>query len=727
MFTNMLIESKLKINAAIVVLGLIILSIVSYTSIATLEKHYDESKALSVKVSVYKSILIGGLLTNSSVSVYAFNPDSIKPLNVAQDGLDKVKEFTEKLKYEKTNNMSVFEEVAQRTITYGNENKYLPPENIDELLKAWRPLKSEVISKLKKIKAKQELISKHFKSELHSLIIKVLILIAIISLMVITISFFISRGIIRSLNTLENAMENLSKGNKSDKIELKNNDETAKIANFFNQYMDNIKKGIEQDKIVINETKAIIEKINAGMYNTTVKGKANSNEVKELVSVLNSMIERSSSNLTKLSNVLIAYGNSRFDYEVPKIKGLTGLMSSILMGVKVTGSTVSELLAVIDNSTKRLIHSSQNLTTSSDNLSNSSNKQAASLEETAAAIEEVTTTIVNNTENTIKMESYAKDLTASTNSGKDLANQTVKAMEEITNEVDEISEAITVIDQIAFQTNILSLNAAVEAATAGEAGKGFAVVAQEVRNLASRSAEAAKEIKDLVESARTKALMGKTISSNMIDGYSKLNDNVESTMKLIDLVASASKEQQESMIQINDTIASLDSATQQNANEAGAISEMAKGNEQLATQLQIAIDRTSFDKNCKRMVCDMGMVFDTSNLKLNHIVFKNDAFEKSGDGTKIKLKNHHQCELGKWIDNHENEEFANTKEWETLKLAHKNVHTMTQDVADLHAGGYKNGQLFASASSVEKNIETVFKSLNDICEINCDNKYKSKK
>jgi methyl-accepting chemotaxis protein len=100
---------------------------------------------------------------------------------------------------------------------------------------------------------------------------------------------------------------------------------------------------------------------------------------------------------------------------------------------------------------------------------------------------------------------------------KTLANKTTQAMEEINVQVNSINDAISIIDQIAFQTNILSLNAAVEAATAGEAGKGFAVVAAEVRNLANRSAEAAKEIKTIVENATIKANNGKNIANTMID------------------------------------------------------------------------------------------------------------------------------------------------------------------------------------------------------------------
>ena len=140
-----------------------------------------------------------------------------------------------------------------------------------------------------------------------------------------------------------------------------------------------------------------------------------------------------------------------------------------------------------------------------DKLNVSSNEAAASLEETAAALEQITSTIRNNTENIAKMSKYSNSVTKSASTGENLANKTTIAMDEMNVQVNLITEAISVIDQIAFQTNILSLNAAVEAATAGEAGKGFAVVAQEVRNLASRSAEAAKEIKNIVENAKHKA------------------------------------------------------------------------------------------------------------------------------------------------------------------------------------------------------------------------------
>jgi methyl-accepting chemotaxis protein len=158
-------------------------------------------------------------------------------------------------------------------------------------------------------------------------------------------------------------------------------------------------------------------------------------------------------------------------------------------------------------------------------------------------------------------------------------------MDEINTEVNSIYEAITVIDQIAFQTNILSLNAAVEAATAGEAGKGFAVVAQEVRNLASRSAEAANEIKALVESATSKANDGKIISAQMIEGYENLNKHITKTISLIDDVSNASKEQMQGIEQINNAVTMLDKVTQENANEANSVANIANDVRTMADEL----------------------------------------------------------------------------------------------------------------------------------------------
>nr|WP_267898123.1 methyl-accepting chemotaxis protein [Halarcobacter anaerophilus] len=193
------------------------------------------------------------------------------------------------------------------------------------------------------------------------------------------------------------------------------------------------------------------------------------------------------------------------------------------------------------------------------------------------------------------MLKISSDTQSSANKGKELASKTAKSMDEINDTVMNINEAITVIDQIAFQTNILSLNAAVEAATAGEAGKGFAVVAQEVRNLAARSAEAAKEIKDLVENATVKANEGKQIGSSMIEGFNELDAKITQTSNLIDDVTNAASEQNTGMTQISDAVNQLDRFTQENAAVADKTNTIAQETNQVSLDIVENVNMNNFE------------------------------------------------------------------------------------------------------------------------------------
>ncbi len=358
-------------------------------------------------------------------------------------------------------------------------------------------------------------------------------------------------------------------------INVKSNDELGMMSKIINQNIENTKVNIQKDRALIADTIRVTNAINKGYLNTKIELGSNNPSLNELKNIINEMLETLNGNVSNILKVLTSY--SKLDFR-PKIaeNNLEGIIKELEKDVNILGEVITQTLLENKRTGVTLSNNANILTKNMHGIATAANSQAASLEETAASLEEITSNITNNTQTTAKMADYGNKVKTSISLGQELANKTVLSMEEINSQTSAINEAITIIDQIAFQTNILSLNAAVEAATAGEAGRGFAVVAGEVRTLASRSAEAAKQIKTLVENAQKKTHEGKEIASDMIKGYAQLNENITVTLDLIQDVTTASKEQSVGMIQINDAVNSLDQITQQNAQNASQANEIAQ-------------------------------------------------------------------------------------------------------------------------------------------------------
>jgi len=318
----------------------------------------------------------------------------------------------------------------------------------------------------------------------------------------------------------------------------------------------------------------------SGLHGDFVRLSNNINEALETIAVAQSKDEAIKEMLLTLNE----YKNGQYSSKI-NLKNMQEDIIELASRINELGDSLCTLSDLNLSNGLALQKGSSLLASNVQILSDSANIQAASLEETASSIDEITQNMRQSGENTNKMASYAQEVTVSAKSGEELASKTALAMSEINEQTSSINQAIIVIDQIAFQTNILSLNAAVEAATAGEAGKGFAVVAQEVRNLASRSAEAAKEIKNIVESATSKASEGKEIADEMILGFNKLNENISSTITLINSVTTSTKEQERGIIQINDSISTLDKQTQQNASIAQETNTIAQESHDIAEQI----------------------------------------------------------------------------------------------------------------------------------------------
>ena len=483
---------------------------------------------------------------------------------------------------------------------------------------------------------------------------------------------------------------------------------------------ENTQSGTNQDDEIRDEIIDVLEKLKIGFLGYRIEKIPTNSKVAEVAKLINDSMNKFNQDIDYSLEVLTEYGNANFAFEV-KTDKLSGKTGSLLLGIRALGSSVSEFIALISMTANSLNENVDTLTTASNNLSVASNQQAASLEETAAALEEITSTIINNTENTNKMAIFAKEVDTASNEGRKLADKTALSMEEINVQVNEINNAISLIDQIAFQTNILSLNAAVEAATAGEAGRGFAVVAAEVRNLASRSADVAKEIKNLVINATSKANYGKEIATQMIEGYSKLNENIHSTISLINSITDASKEQQAGIEQINDAVTELDQATQQNALAASNINSMSKEIQSLSYKLLETANHAKFDHKALEQVCDMDLTMHLNRLKLDHINFKNKNCVKLGTKTIWTVAKETECNLGKWIlESEQNQkEFTKTQNWKHLKKVHLQVHKGMQDIIIENANGSNNESLGKQAHELDEAISDVFGTIQQVKRDNC--------
>ena len=460
------------------------------------------------------------------------------------------------------------------------------------LIKIGKDLKWAIISEIDE--SEVLMASNNIKTQSSIIAFIFLVLIAFI------VYFVINREVIKPLEDFQNGLIEFFKYlNKEIKVVtlLKNDtkDEIGIMSQIVNENIIKTKSLLEEDSALIEDVKRVVSLVKEGKIKQEVIKSTSDEKLEELKTMLNEMLEVMARDvavdLSRIEDALDSYQRLDFTHRIEDARGKTSL------GLNALAEIISEMLVENKSNGLSLSKSSRVLLENVNNLNRNSNESAAALEETAASLEQITSNIVNNTHKIIEMSGYAKELTGSANEGKTLAEETTSAMNDINEQITSISEAISVIDQISFQTNILSLNAAVEAATAGEAGKGFAVVAQEVRNLASRSAEAANEIKSLVESATKKANDGKVIATRMIDGYSGLNDNISKTIELISDVESASKEQKTGIEQINDAISSLDNKTQENANISNITKDVANETDNIAKVILQSADEKKFTEN----------------------------------------------------------------------------------------------------------------------------------
>lgn len=265
-----------------------------------------------------------------------------------------------------------------------------------------------------------------------------------------------------------------------------------------------------------------------------------------------------------------------------------GDLSEIYTSIKAFCLQISSTLSQIDNTSEVVAHGSEQVSSAAQSLAQASTEQSGSLQELLEFINKMALHINGTAENAEKAKAISIEASEATAQGQSQIEKMIEAMNEISDSASEIGKIIKNIDDIAFQTNILALNAAVEAARAGEAGKGFAVVADEVRNLASKSAESAKNTAELIERSQIAIANGSSIVSDTADSLENIIADSEKSAEVIQSIADAAIEQKDSINRVNSGIEQVSDVVQLNsatAEESAAISEELSGQSQVLKDL----------------------------------------------------------------------------------------------------------------------------------------------
>ncbi len=414
------------------------------------------------------------------------------------------------------------------------------------------------------------------------------------------------------INALINAAIN---GNLEYKIDSK------EYSGQWKQTIDGLNTFVESVVVPIKETQNALNQFSLGNFNHRITNeyKGEFNNIKQTVNYTAETIE---SYISEISNILNEMANKNFDVSIDR--EYLGDFKTIQKSVNLIVENLNILTKDIISSAEQVSAGSRQISESSISLAEGATEQAESVEKLNIIIKTISKQTKENTEDSNKANQLAIETRENASKGNEQMNNMLVAMEDINTASSSISNIIKVIDDIAFQTNILALNAAVEAARAGEHGKGFAVVAEEVRNLATRSQQAARETTELIESSVQKVEEGSKIANQTADALLTIVEQIENISKLIESCAKSSVTQENSIYQVTEAIAKISTVTQNNT---ATSEESAAASEELASQAEVFYSS----------VADFKLKNDNKNL--NNSINNNKSKNLTYDTETEKLKN----------------------------------------------------------------------------------------
>ncbi len=402
-----------------------------------------------------------------------------------------------------------------------------------------------------------------------------------------------AENIDKTMKQLETAINSLKSGVFDTKVDhnasgrysdiLNNTQETIHILNSTVADVNNVMSAMEQ-----------------GQFDQRIQAQA-SGDLEVMKQRVNNAMDALESAIKSISNVMVAQSSGDLTNNITaQYQGKLGVVSN---AINHSAEKMNTTITEISNIAQNVSESVEEVASGSEDLNKRTQQAAATLEETSASMEEITETVKQNSEVSLHASQVATDARDEAVKGAEIANKAIHSMSDITDSSQKILDIIGLIDSIAFQTNLLALNAAVEAARAGEHGRGFAVVAGEVRNLAQKSADASKEIKQLIEETVSNVQSGSEFVEQTGSALETINTSIQNVSSMINEISQSSSEQQKGIEHVNNAISNIDTMTQQNSALVEETTAAAEALEQQANTLKelITFFKTRTSNEVKRL------------------------------------------------------------------------------------------------------------------------------
>ena len=343
-----------------------------------------------------------------------------------------------------------------------------------------------------------------------------------------------------------------------------------------NDYIDGLRKNLVS---ISTELKTLIESVKKGELDHQGDTSKFNNDWKEIVQGINDLLTAIVDPIKEAMHVMEQFARKNMTVRVKK--NYKGQMNNFKQNINNAGDQLENALSQVDLAVDQISSAANEIASGSQSLAEGTSEQASSLEEVASSLDQMNSLTLNNADNAKQGANLSELAIGNVGKGNDAMEKMNVAMVAINKSAEETGKIIKTIDEIAFQTNLLALNAAVEAAHAGEAGKGFAVVAEEVKNLALRSAEAARNTNELIEESLKNSEAGGKIVNEVTASFDDIKKSFEKVNSIVKEISAASDEQSDGIAQVNTAITELNKMTQRNAANA---EESASAAEELNSQ-----------------------------------------------------------------------------------------------------------------------------------------------